>query len=67
MIRAQAVAGGDVVHLWAPDPIIATGHALCGAHGPAIEDQAGQVCATCWRVHGRLLGLAFTRVVIARP
>ncbi len=66
MIRAQAVTGGDVVHLWAPDPVAASGEALCGEGGPAIEDQAGELCAACWRVHGRLLGLAFTRVATAR-
>jgi hypothetical protein len=67
MIRAQAVAGGDVVHLWTADPVFASGQALCGESGPAIGDQAGRLCADCWRVNGRLLGLAFPRVVIARP
>jgi hypothetical protein len=60
MIRARACTG-DVVHLWVQDPITASGRALCGEVGPGIEDQAGNLCAACWRIHGGLLGSAFGR------
>ncbi|GAB3904216.1 hypothetical protein GCM10029964_097460 [Kibdelosporangium lantanae] len=66
MIRARTFTG-DVVHLWVPDPVRASGHALCGVPGPAIADQAGRLCAACWRVHGGSLGSVFTRTAVTRP
>lgn len=66
MIRAQALASGNVVHLWMPDPVTVSDHALCGVAGPAVRDQTGQLCSSCWRAHGGLLGSAFTRATMAR-
>jgi hypothetical protein len=66
MIRARAFTG-DFVHLWVPDPITASSPALCGVAGPAIGDQAGPLCATCWRAHGGSLGSAFAQAAVARP
>ncbi|MCP2242687.1 hypothetical protein LX86_001408 [Lentzea aerocolonigenes] len=66
MIRAQAFGGGDVVHLWMPDPVTVPGHALCGVAGPAVREQNGQLCLSCWRTHGGSLGSAFTRATAAR-
>jgi hypothetical protein len=65
MIRARS-SDGDVVHLWVSDLFGESGQALCGAEGPAIGDQAGRLCATCWRINGGLLGSAFGRVAVAR-
>ena len=58
MIRARAGIG-DMVHLWGCQPVTGSGEALCGEVGPAVQDQAGDLCATCWRIHGGLLGSAF--------
>jgi hypothetical protein len=66
MIRAQGSAGGGVIHLWAPDPVTASGQALCGEAGPAIGDRSGNLCAECWRIHGGLLGSAFGRLTAAQ-
>lgn len=66
MIRAQGTADSGVVHLWAPDPVVASGSALCGEAGPAIEAQTGDLCAECWRIHGGLLGSAFGRLTAAQ-
>ncbi|MBP2326032.1 hypothetical protein JOF56_006417 [Kibdelosporangium banguiense] len=66
MIRAQGSVARGVVHLWAPDPVKTSDRALCGEAGPAIGDQTGNLCATCWRIHGGLLGSAFGRSAAAR-
>ena len=66
MIRAQAFGGGNVVHLWAPDPVNVSGRALCGAAGPAILDRSGRLCAACWRFHGKMLGSVTAQAAIAR-
>lgn len=66
MIRAQAFTG-NAVHLWMPDSGTASGRALCGVAGPAIGDQAGPLCAACWRAHGGSLGLAFARRPLRGP
>jgi hypothetical protein len=66
MIRAQAIGGGNVVHLWAPDPVKISGRALCGAAGPAVLDRSGRLCAACWRTHGSMLGSVSVQAAVAR-
>jgi hypothetical protein len=66
MIRAQAFGGGNVVHLWAPDPVEISGRALCDAAGPAVLDRSGQLCAACWRTHGSMLGSVSAQAAMAR-
>lgn len=66
MIRAQAV-DGDAVHLWASDFSAVAEQALCGVTGPALHEQTGRVCPSCWQTHGGSLDSAFARAAAARP